>query len=165
MLFFSAQWNGIISVLLNKPYYFPMSFHYFIWSYDSCIMVIHSLALWSRGLFLECYLKLTRLISDFEVQWFQWLCTYLLEFNVFMYGLRWHFSVDFPGGRWLLGVNHDILESLNSWIIRPKMKWALLLGWEASLHLTSVTQQQGLYSYLHHTLYHLRGLGQWFGMW
>lgn len=136
MLFFSLLWNGIISTLLNKPYYFSMSFHYCIWSYDSYIMVIHSLALWSRGLFLECYLKLVWLISDFEVQWFQWFCIYLLEFNVFIYDLLRHFTVDFPGSRWLLGVNHDILQSFNSWIIRPKMKCALLLSWETSLHLT-----------------------------
>lgn len=147
MLFFSLLWNGIITTLLNKPYYFPMSFHYCIWSYDSYIMVIHSLALWSRGLFLVCYLKLVWLISDFEVQWFQWFCIYLLELNVFIDDLLWHFAVDFPGSRWLLGVNHDILESLNSWIIRPKMKCALLLSWETSLHLTSVMQQQGSHSY------------------
>lgn len=138
---------------------------WFIYYGDSYIMVIHSLALWSRGLFLECYLKLVWLISDFEVQWFQWFCIYLLEFNVFIYDLLWHFAVEFPGSRWLLGVNHDILESLNSWIIRPKMKCALLLCWETSLHLTSVMQQQGLHSYLHCALYHLRGLRQWFGTW
>lgn len=122
-------------------------------------MVIHSLALWSRGLFLEYYLKLVWLISDFEVQWFQWFCIYLLEFNVFIYDLLWHFAVDFPGSRWWLAVNHDILGSLNSWIIIPKMKCALLLSWETSLHLTSVMQQWGLHSYLHHALYHLKGLG------
>lgn len=163
--FFSLLWNRIISTLLNKPYYFPMYFHYCIWSYDSYIMVIHSLALRSQGLFLECYLKLVWLINDFEAQWFRWFCIYLLEFNVFIYDLFWHFAVDFPGSRWLLGVNHDILESLNSWIIGPKMKCALLLSWEISLHLTSVMQHLGSRSYLRHAPCHLRGLGQWFGMW
>lgn len=34
-----------------------------------------------------------------------------------------------------LGVNCDVLESLNPWIIRPKLKCALLLSWGASLPL------------------------------
>lgn len=163
--FFNVLWNGIISTLLNKPYYFPMSFHYCIWSCDSYIMVIHSLDLWSRGLFLECCLKLVWLISDFEVQWFQWFCIYLLEFNVFIYDLLWHFAVDFPGSRWLLDINHDRLESLNGWFIRPKMKCVLLPCSETSMRLTSVMQQQGLHSYFHYALYHLRGAEQRCGMW
>lgn len=149
----------------EQPYYFPLDPHYFIWSCDSYIMVIHSSAFWSRGLFLECYLKLAWLISGLEVQWFQQVCIYLLEFHVFRCDLLWRFAAGFAGGRGLLGVNCDVLASLISGITRPKVKCTLLLSWETSLHLASVVQQQELYWYLHRVLDHLGGLGQWLGMW